>query len=165
METCLYRGEMGSVSFIYFHYQCVWARLMPPASSYATLTAVPCINIYPRDVCPCAAKPLSRKVKFTSFSPLSIFHNRSYTIHAIHQPSQKDGPSTCSSSPGSWIGWLRGGGWRTAAASVAVLILHSRHLGLSDCRQGGGRYRPAITMNWQVLHSWEVTDSVITSFN
>lgn len=96
-------------------------------------------HIYPRDGCPCAAKPLSRKVKFTSFSPLSIFHNPSYTIHAIHQPSQKDSPSTCSSSPGSWIGWLWGGGWRTAAASIAVLILHSRHLGLSDCRQGRGR--------------------------
>lgn len=49
---------------------------MPAASSDAALTAAPCINIYPQDVCPCSAtaKPLSRKVNFTSVSPLSIFH-------------------------------------------------------------------------------------------
>lgn len=75
-ETYLYRGESESVSVIYFHEQCAWARLMLSAGSYAALSTAPCINMYPRVVhhCSATAGPLSRKVKYASFTPLSIFH-------------------------------------------------------------------------------------------
>lgn len=66
----------------------------------------------------------------------------------------EDGPSTCSSSPGCWIGWLGVGGG-ASASSIAILILHSKVWGMNGCRQGGGRCRPAITINWKVLHLWE----------
>lgn len=69
-------------------------------------------HISPRRPCSATAKPLSRKVNITSVSPLSIFPHLSYTIHAIHQPSHRGQPNTCSSSKGYWIrrpwgGWLQ----------------------------------------------------------
>lgn len=76
-----------------------------------------CINIYPGDVRPCSAtaKPLSRKVNFTSSpSPTpSIFHIS--TIHFMQFISRLvvDCLTTCSNSPGCWMVRLDGGvgGW------------------------------------------------------
>lgn len=133
------------------------ARLKPSVSSDAALSAAPCINIYPRDVCPCSAtaKPLSRTVKFTSFSSLSIFHISPIPFMQFISHFTEDSPSTCSSSPGCWIRWLWlvGGvvvvvGWGVAlASSIAILIHHSTDWCMSDCRQRRGRCRPAITIN------------------
>lgn len=47
-----------------------------------------------------------------------------------------------------------------AAASIAILMLHSGHWGLSDFKQGGDGFRPAITINCQVLHGKSLTVSL-----
>lgn len=154
---CACFGESWAVnaSFIFFCGVYV-ARFKPAASSDAALSAAPCINIYPRDVCPCSAtaKPLSRRVKFTSFSPLSIFQISPIPFMQFISHLTEDSTSTCSSSPGCWIRWLWlvGGvlvaGWGVAlASSIAILIHHSTDWCMSDCRQRRGRCRLAITMN------------------
>lgn len=152
---------MESVSLIYFHLQCAWAILMPPPSTYMLLheCCSRCINIYPRDVCPCSAtaKPLSRKVNFTfplhpPPHPIHISH-LSYTIHAIHQPSRGGAPDylqQLSRVLNSAAGWLGLGAGRAAAARIDILILHSRNRSMSDCGQKRVRFRAASSNKWAI---------------
>lgn len=89
-----------------------------PYSCLLSCNSYECINIYPRDVCPCSAtaKPLSRKVNSTSFPHNPPAHSShishlSYTFHAIHQPpcgGLPDYPQQLSrvlNGTAGWWGW------------------------------------------------------------
>lgn len=131
------------------------ASAVQTVSPDAALSAIPLINIYPRDACPCSAraKPLSSKVIFSSSPQLytlssfftSPLHNSRHssaksqrTAEYLQQLSRVLNRATarCRSEG------VEGLGFNTVSS---YRIFLRGHMGVwSDCQ---GRLRPSITIN------------------